>query len=175
MMGSPYEELEYLANYLPDEGESVVVTRRSGELVCERPSSFQERCQPDSPPPRHADEIEHREFDGRLIQADARLRRLAVLPIWVCATASFWTCLLLHTATELASWAAFCGVLFVAIPTTHLWIRVRRSKLFKTELRAMLAWQLRRWRLDRFATMSNIQGRRDLRLLQAEMTRWIES
>lgn len=174
MMGSPYEELEYLANYLPDEGESVVVTRRSGELVCERPSSFQERHQP-TPPQQTANEIAHPEFDGRLIQANARLRYLAVLPIWTCAIVSFWTCVLLHTASEFGTWYGYCGVLFITFPATHLWIRVRRSRLVRTELRAMLAWQLRRWRLDRFAAMSQMQGRPELRDLQAELLRWIES
>ena len=34
-MNNPYEDLEYLAEFLPEEGESVIVTRRRGQLVCE--------------------------------------------------------------------------------------------------------------------------------------------
>lgn len=181
MMRTPYEELEYLANYLPDEGESVVVTRRSGDLIVERPSALEERMRQSQPPeldtePSEGAEIDNREFDGRLIQADARLRRLATMPTWVIAITSFWLCSAMHLilASTLA-WTLSAGVVIAAFPAIAFWVRVRRSRLFRSEIRAMLAWQLRRCRLDRFATMSKMQGRPELRHLLSEMTRWIEA
>jgi hypothetical protein len=35
-MATPFEELEYLADQLPEEGESIIVTRMYGELVCQQ-------------------------------------------------------------------------------------------------------------------------------------------
>ena len=34
-MFTPFEELEYVAEYLPEEGESVLISRKDGELVCQ--------------------------------------------------------------------------------------------------------------------------------------------
>lgn len=184
MMRSPYEELEYLANYLPDEGESVVVTRRSGDLVVERPSSLEERGhqrEQSFESDRDAAsivayEIENREFDGRLIQASARLRQLSAAPIWVTMIAAFWLGVTLHFFVPAqVAWTVTAGVIMAAIPVAISWIRVRRSRLFRSEIRAMLAWQLRRCRLERFTTMSKMCGRPELRHLLAEMTRWIEA
>lgn len=180
MMRTPYEELEYLANYLPDEGESVVVTRRSGDLVVERPSALEERIRQ-----THSQEservsaddvqIDNREFDGRLIQADARLRRLAIMPTWVIWIAAFWLCSAMHLMLASAvAWTLTAGVLLAAALAVSCWVRARRARLFRSEIRAMLAWQLRRCRLDRFATMSKMQGRNELSYLLSEMTRWIE-
>ena len=58
-MNSPFEELEYLADYLPDEGEAVIVVRKDGELVCE---AFQRE--------KYQEGITDPEFYGRLIQCE---------------------------------------------------------------------------------------------------------
>jgi hypothetical protein len=48
-MFTPFEELEHLAEYLPDEGESVLITRKDGELVCTEWSSGELRDGIDAP------------------------------------------------------------------------------------------------------------------------------
>ena len=70
-MSTPFEELEYLSDYLPEEGESVIVTRRAGELVCES-----------GPGGRYGDGLLDPELYGRLVQWNLRLSSLSVLPIW---------------------------------------------------------------------------------------------
>ena len=66
-MNNPYEDLEYLAEFLPEEGESVIVTRRRGQLVCE--SYFETHATP----PAQAGLID-REFYGRLTTIETSLQ-----------------------------------------------------------------------------------------------------
>ena len=84
-MSTPFEELEYLADFLPEEGESVIVSRNHGELVCE---NFQKE--------RPLDEMASPEFYGHLVHANERLNSLVARPVWISTLAWFWVCVLIH-------------------------------------------------------------------------------
>ena len=163
MMNSPFEELEYLADYLPEEGESVVVTRRSGELMCE---SFLH--------PQQRDDVSDPEFYGRLVQSNERLNSLSALPMWCCAILFFWLCVLVHRLTGLGwgGWYLDVGLGLIVLLGCFSWIRRRQATLFATEIRPMLNWQIRRRRLDRYAIMGVIRQHPELRTMMEELSRW---
>lgn len=80
-MFSPFEELEYLAEYLPDEGEVVLITRQSGDLVCKPLMDNDLR-----------DGISDTQLYGFLIQANERLELAQRTPIWFCSVLYVWHC-----------------------------------------------------------------------------------
>ena len=161
-MSSPFEELEYLADHLPDEGEAVVVVRRGGELLCE-PYSREEARKTGI----------DTEFYGRLVQANEQLNARGALPIWTCGIAAFWTCVLLHKAAGLGWtwWSLDVGLGLLALLACFVWIRRRQYWLYRRELLPMLNTQLRRRRIDRFALIGALRSRVELRTVLDQMTR----
>src|SRR5262245_14517645 len=121
-MASPYEELEYLVDYLPAEGEAVVVRRRRGELVCE---AYQRDPRPGTP--------FEPELYGRLVQADERLAACATVPVWTCLMVLFWLCVAAHYAagTNWQTWVYDACLTTVVLPICILWIRRRQRNLFR--------------------------------------------
>lgn len=162
-MPTPFEELEYLADYLPDEGESVVVSRREGELVCE--STFHGQFH---------DGISDPEFYGRLVQCNERLNQLSAGPLWWAVILGFWLCVVVHKLTRLGweGWYLDVGVGLMVMMACFAWIRRRQAAVFVTEMRPMLNYQLRQRRLDRFSLLGALRQHPELRTLMSEMSRW---
>jgi hypothetical protein len=160
-MNSPFEELEYLADHLPDEGEAVVLVRRDGELVCEPYAREPQRSGIDP------------EFYGRLVQANERLDAQGAVPLWTAAVVVFWLCVALHKAVGLGWqwWSLDAGLLLLGVLGCFVWIRHRQYWLYRREVLPMLAAQFRRRRLDRFAVIGAIRQQRELRTLLDLMTR----
>lgn len=165
-MRTPFEELEYLADFLPDEGESVVISRRHGELICEAyPREI--------PSPRGLDDPE---FFGRLVQANEQLRALAWLPVCCAALIAFWSMLALHHLTGVGWSAWYCDVaigLLVAAGTALI-VRMRREAFFHNVVRPMLTWQMRRCRIEKYALLGEVRRRPELKSLWAELWRWTD-
>lgn len=163
MMSTPFEELEYLAEYLPDEGESVLVTRQSGELVCE--SFLHAQCR---------DGVSDPEFYGRLVHWNERLSAQSTLPIWCCAGLLFWLCVLVHKLGGIGweGWYLDVGLGLIVLMGCWTWIRRRQSALFNAEIRPALNWQIRSRHLDRFAILGVLRQHPELRTLMEELSRW---
>ena len=161
-MSSPFEELEFLADHLPDEGEAVVVVRRDGELVCEPLARDTQRQGGVDP-----------EFYGRLVQANERLNGRGALPLWTCGVAAFWTCVALHKVAGLGWtwWSLDVGLVLLALLGCYLWIRRRQYWLYRREVLPLLNTQLRRRRIDRFALIGAIRQQPELRTLLDQMVR----
>lgn len=161
-MTTPFEELEYLADYLPDEGEAVLVTRKQGELVCE---AFQR----DGETPGISDP----EFYGRLVQANERLNSAGAKPIWCCLLLLFWACVTGHTLSGFgwSGWYLDVGLALGAVALCFQWIRARQAKLFHREIAPMLNWQLRQRFMDKYVLIGVIRHQPELRTLLDEMVR----
>jgi hypothetical protein len=164
-MKTPFEELEYLADYLPEEGESVVVSRHAGELQCETLVNENARTGIDQP-----------EFYGRMVQANQRLQSCMVLPIWVAISAIFCGSVLLQTWSLLGwnFWYAYVGLVLVAIAAGRVWIGARQQQLFRAEICPMMSWQIQRYRLEKYSLIGVLQQHSELRQLAQRMTRWID-
>lgn len=164
-MNSPFEDLEYLADYLPDEGEAVVVIRRGGELICEpfRDEAWREG-------------ISDPELYGRLVQANERLSARGVVPMWSSALLAFCLCIAFHHLTEVgwSGWYADLGIGFLAAMGCVSWIRHRRRQLFRDQIRPMLEAQLRRRDLRRYAVIGAIRQHSELKHLMDELVDWTE-
>ena len=164
-MFTPFEELEYLAEYLPEEGESVIVTRRHGELVCE-PYQQQEKKPVLSDPA----------LLGRLIQANERLKAVAAIPFVVSLLLAYSGCVAVHHVIRIgwSGWFIDVGVILVVGLACWNWIRTRQSRLFRLVIRPMLTWQLRKNHGDAYTLLAEARSRPELRALVNELWRWIE-
>jgi len=165
MMKTPFEELEFLADYLPEEGESVVVSRHAGELQCEALVGENARSGIDQP-----------EFYGRMVQANQRLQSCMVLPIWTVLGALFCGSVFLQTWGLLGwtYWYAYVGLLLVALAAGRFWINTRQQHLFRAEICPMMAWQIQRYRLDKYSLIGVLRQHSELRQLAQRMTCWVD-
>jgi len=161
-MSTPFEELEYLADFLPDEGESVIVSRSQGELVCE---NFQKE--------RALDEIASPDFYGHLVHANERLRSLIARPIWISTLIWFWVCVSIHKYGELGweGWYLDLGLALVATAASYVVIRLRQDRYFKQEVRPTLNRQMYGSNLSKYALVGIIRQRPELRTLLNTLSR----
>ncbi len=161
-MSTPFEELEYLADFLPDEGESVIVSRSQGELVCE---NFQKE--------RSLDEIASPDFYGHLVHANERLSSLVARPIWISTLIWFWACVLIHTSFGLGwgFWYLDLGLALVAMAASYAVIRLRQDRYFKQEIRPTLNRQMYGSNLSKYALVGVIRQRPELRTLLDTLSR----
>lgn len=162
-MLSPFEELEYLADYLPDEGESVVMSRRSGELVCEA-----------LPQPEEPSLLSDAELYGRLVVANERLRRQTLVPIWVGLLVSFWACVGLHSLAGIGwnEWYFFAGLGLIAFAGVVAWIDFLQLRLYRYEVRPMVQVQIQRRGINLYSLVTAIGQAPELRTLMNVLSRW---
>lgn len=183
-MNTPYEELEYLAEYLPDEGEAILVSRHRGELVCElidrptreavfaAPATFGSSATPAASPEPVGDPV----FYGRLLQANERLVHAAALPVWTTLIALFWGCVAIHILFGLgwSGWFWDAGLILAAVPACGAWIRHRRRELYRDEIRPILCSEFHDRRLSHFALLGALRQHSELRALRTGLARWAE-
>jgi len=162
-MYSPYEELEYLADCLPGEGESVVITREDGELICKPYSVTDLR-----------DGVDDAELYGFLVQSNERLHRRAFLPLWVTALSVFWLLVILHNGLHLSwdHWYLAPGIVSLSLYAMLIWIRVRQDRLFHQELKPVLSRELARRQIRPYALLAGVRQHGELRTLMDELIRW---
>lgn len=161
-MLSPFEELEFLSDYLPEEGESVIVSRQSGELICE---PYQQRSLREG--------ITDPRLYGMLIHANERLNSLGALPIWTTTIGFFWGCVTLVYADVLhwRSWFLVPGLALGLLPACIGWIRFRQRRLFLREIRPLLEGVLQTHRIDPHALLGAVRQHEEMRTLLDELVR----
>ncbi|MEW4526633.1 hypothetical protein [Maioricimonas sp. JC845] len=163
-MFSPFEELEYLADYLPDEGEAVVVTRQQGELVCQPWRKDDLR-----------DGIEDADLYGMLVQANERLNTLGSTPLWASAIFLFWFAVLMHGVIGLGlqQWYLVPGVGLLVMYGCFHWIRYRQHRFFLREILPTLKSELRMRGITPYALLSGVRHHAELRTLLDDLIRWV--
>lgn len=161
-MSTPFEELEQLADFLPEEGESLVVSRRDGELVCQPVYAESYR-----------DGIADAELYGRLVLANERLNGLNAVPFWSCFLAAVGLCLALFEWTEFGwnQWYLSVAVGAIAVLSGSTWAAYRRRKFYREGVRSMLDSQMRRRHLSRYALVGAIRQHPELSTLLDELSR----
>jgi hypothetical protein len=161
-MNTPFEDLEYLADYLPDEGESVVLTRRDGELVCQ---SVAASSAPEG--------ISDAELYGRLVLSNERLVALALVPVWSCLLGGLAVggALFHFSGLGLEAWYVALGLAALASLVGSSWTVVRRRKLFQRAIRPMLENQMRRRRCSPFLMIGAVRQHPELACLLTELVR----
>lgn len=155
-MATPFEELEYLSEFLPDEGETVRITRRDGELVCETDASDGLR-----------DGIDDAELYGLLVECNERLSNRAAQPLWVTAFVTFSLLIALFTVGGLtwSSWFLVPGAAFLALWVCYSWIRARQLSLFLRVLRPRIAAAIEDRSIDAHALIAGMRQHVELRTL----------
>ena len=162
-MFSPFEELEQLAEHLPDEGESLLISRREGELVYEPYRRDDLR-----------DGVEEAHLYGRLVQANERLNSLGTFPLWTSALSFVALSVVAHATFE-GAWQVWylLPLLFVfTLCVCFHWIRWRQEIVFQTEILPALRMELRRRKVDAFSLIAGVRQHSELRTLLEELVRW---
>ena len=162
-MSSPFEEIEQLADLLPEEGEALLLSRRDGELVCEpfRPDAIREG-------------LTDAELYGRLVQANERLDALTRWPLWVTAAAVFAECTAWHlwTGVSWQGWYVDVGMILIGVMTSVRWIHWRQLKLFRTQILPMLESQTGRRSGAKFALIGAVRQHTELHTLMDFLVYW---
>lgn len=162
-MLTPYEELEYLADYLPDEGQAVLVTRQGGELHCEAMARDDLR-----------EGIGDVELYGRLVQANERLNAQGSLPLWVTAMTLMGAGIVLFRLAHLGwtDWFVVPALGLVSLFACFHWIRLRQHRLFESDLLPALQRDARRRKISFYALIAGVRQHAEFRTLLDELIRW---
>ena len=155
-MFTPFEELEHLAEYLPDEGESVLITRKDGELVCTEWSSGELR-----------DGIDEAALYGLLVQCNEALNARATLPLWATGVGTCWTlaALIVSGGLNWDRWYVVPGLAMSALWLCFAWIRYRQRRLFTEHIRPRIAAAVYERGLDLCSLLAGIRQHAELRTL----------
>ncbi|MBB03791.1 MAG: hypothetical protein CMJ47_14195 [Planctomyces sp.] len=168
LMNNPYEELEYLADFLPDEGESVIVSRRRGQLVCE--SYFEPMTSSSNTQSQQID----RELYGRLSTVESRLRLLWQTPAMVSVLSFYWVCVVLHRVFELgwSAWYLDLGLGMMILVGCYQYVQYQRRRYFlESVCPALQKWMVEH-QLDKYTLIAWLTAHRNLSTLRDALTRW---
>lgn len=163
-MFSPYEELEYLADCLPEEGESVLLSREEGQLHCKPWQRDQFR-----------DGIDDADLYGRLVQANELLAVAGQIPFWMTTAAFCWITILLFGVAGLGwgQWFLLPGIGVLLVIGCSQWIRHRQHRMFSERVRPMLQEEIWRRQTTLFALIAGVRQHAELRTLLDELIRWM--
>ncbi len=166
-MNSPFEDLEYLADFLPEEGESVIVSRRRGQLVCE---SYSEPT-PFSPAPTGRID---RELFGRMTTMNTRLRNLQIGPILVTLLSCYWLCVIMHRFFALgwAGWYLDLGLALLMGVSCYLYVQFRQRKYFLEMVCPLMKQLMMDHQLEKYSLIAYLAQHRNLSTLACAFTRW---
>ncbi len=162
-MLTPFEELEFLADYLPEEGEAVLILREAGELRCEPVHSEDLR-----------DGINDAELYGILVQANERLNAEGGLPLWVTSIGVALTTMLLFLFAGFGwqQWLIVPMIGLLAIFGCFQWIRRRQHVLFENEILPRIHSALIRRGISPYSLMAGVRQHAEFRTLLDELVRW---
>lgn len=162
-MFSPYEELEYVSDFLPDEGEAVIISREGGELVCKPWQRDELR-----------DGIDDADLYGRLVHANERLAAAHSLPLWCGVIGLIWLAIGLHGGLGLSwgYWYLVPGISFPAMYGFRWWGRQRQTDVFSQHVLPSLRTEIARRRISPYALIGGIRQHPELRSLLDELIRW---
>lgn len=163
-MFSPYEELEFLSDFLPEEGETVLITREAGELVCKPCSKENLR-----------DGIDDPELYGLLVHANERLFALGALPMWTAGLTLFLSSLFLHGAlgVSFSHWYLIPALSVPVFLGAVTWKRYRQGDLFRREIAPQLNREMIRRGIRPYSLMAGVRQHCELRTVLDELMRWI--
>jgi hypothetical protein len=163
MPDTPFEELEYLVDYLPEEGESILVTRRNGELQCEASQAL-----------GHADPIEHPVLYGMLVQMNERLAALCYLPASTAILVWFGICSLTEAMSGigLPGWYLYFGLGLLSMFLSIAWVEYRQRQLFNRELFPQLVRKIRGMGLDHYSVVGSLRHHSELRTLFRQLAQF---
>ncbi|MBL4886051.1 MAG: hypothetical protein JKY95_16145 [Planctomycetaceae bacterium] len=166
-MNSPFEDLEYLADFLPEEGESVLMTRRRGQLVCET------YIEPASSQAASTASVD-RELFGRMTTISARLNQLKTGPILVTVLSYYWMCVLMHRTLNLgwSGWYLDLGLGLLLGVSCYLFVQFRQRKYFLEIVCPLMKQLMQDHQLDKYSLIAYLSQYRNLTTLASAFTRW---
>lgn len=155
-MFTPFEELEYLSEYLPEEGECVLVTRQDGELHCTEWHGDRLR-----------DGIDDASLYGLLVQCNEALNARATLPLWATGVGVFWLLTVAFVVGGLGwdRWFLVPGAGLTGLWMCFLWIRLRQRWTFQSQLLPRIQAAVRARQIDVSSLLAGMRQHAELRTL----------
>jgi hypothetical protein len=162
-MFSPYEELEFLADHLPGEGEAVLISREDGALVCKPWQNGNLR-----------EGVYDPDLYGRLVEANERLNNAGTLPLWVGLGVQVWIVILLHGIFKLGweHWYMTPATAPLVLFLCYHWIRRRQQETFGLDILPTLRADMLRRHISPHALVCGVRQHVELRTLLDELVRW---
>ncbi|MEZ6056993.1 MAG: hypothetical protein R3C01_09845 [Planctomycetaceae bacterium] len=162
-MFTPFEELEYLADFLPEEGEAIIVSRQFGELRCSPIGEDSLR-----------DGVEDADLYGRLVEANELLNAQGVRPIWVCLLGWFWFSVTLFMLGDFgwSEWYLPVGLALLTASGCYHWIHVRQRRLFDQMIAPQLRQEMERGHFSVHALIAGVRQHVEFRTLLDELVQW---
>ncbi len=164
-MNNPFEDLEYLADFLPEEGESVIMSRRRGQLICE---TYLE------PAPVVPPGIIDRELFGRMTTINTRLKNLKIGPILIAVLGSYWMCVTMHRVFTLgwSGWYLDLGLGLLIGISCYLYVQFRQRKYFLEIVCPIMKQLMRDHQLEKYSLIAYLSQHQNLSSLASAFTRW---
>lgn len=166
-MNNPYEDLEYLAEFLPEEGESVVISRRRGQLVCE---SYFEPMSGYTPQQSLVD----RELYGRLAVVNARLQAQWQTPALITALLFYWLSVASYRLAGLnwSAWQHGLGLAIVMAFACYVYVQWSTRRYFVSQVCPQLQKWMSEHQLDKYTLIAWLTMHRNLSALRRALTYW---
>lgn len=173
---SPYEEIETIADFLPEEGQSITLTRRKGQLVVD--DVTQKNRQQDALTQERLRQAKQRVAEetlfGHLVQANERLQNFSIK--------NFLFAILLTYATSMGlSWylgwesmnaGVVVGVTLTILAGFVLNERNEVKKRFVYQVCPELDRVLTERNIDKFHLLGMMKNHKDLAPLARAISRW---
>jgi hypothetical protein len=195
-MATPFEELEYLTENLPEEGESIVVSRMYGDLVCspyqpEIKAVGMPRNQVSAPqiaaaqiysthnmqaPQQHVfnSYIPDERTYGQLIQLKLTMQQTFWLNLFPWAIGIYWMCVLSHLLTG-NGWEGFYldgGIILVGIFAAFSFARYRVWRCFQKAVFPVLRDIVVETKRDKFELVAGLRHFPELEPVTKALCRW---
>lgn len=166
-MNNPYEDLEYLSENLPDEGESVIISRRRGQLVCEPFMDSQTSSESTAG-------VINREFYGRLVATNAKLRHFWSRPLILALLLIYAVSIGMQQFFHLgwSDWVLYLAAATVILVSVGSLVRFRQRIYFRSIVCPLLQQLMSDHQIDKYSLIAYLSTQRQLGPLYVAMTRW---
>jgi hypothetical protein len=174
---TPYEEIETIADFLPDEGKTVTLTRRKGQLIVEDASLHQKQQQDLMIQERMLaakQRVAEETLFGHLVQASERLQHYSIKSFLFTLLAIYSVSVGVH---YYMGWSAVnipvvVGMALVFVSGYLLNERAELKKRFIYHVCPELDRVLTDRNIDKYQLLGIMRNNRDLAMLARAISRW---
>ncbi len=174
---TPYEEIESLADLLPDEGEKVTISRQHGELIVEATTAQKQQFDQAIVQERlliAKQRVAEETLLGHLIEANERLQSYSLKSFLFTVITAYASCLLVNYYSNFSTftWAVDIGIALFFLAGYLLNERSELKKRFVYQVCPPLDKVLMERNIDKYQLLGIMKSHADLTPLARAISRW---